>query len=103
MRLRTMPLPNVLPDAHSETLDVSKNEFRLSQIGTGELPNERREVLLDALGNGIDDPPSFPLILDQVRVPEEPKLVGNAGLRHVQDERQLADAEVTLHEEKEDP
>jgi hypothetical protein len=51
-------------------------------------------------GNPIDHPPALPDVLDQIGVSKDPKLVGDSGLLHFQDENELANAEVPLHEEQ---
>jgi hypothetical protein len=77
MRFRLAALPEVLPETQIETIDISGEEFRLSGVGTGEPPEQRLEVFPRALRDRIDDPSSIPLVLNQVRVPEQPELVGN--------------------------
>ncbi|MCK7534241.1 MAG: hypothetical protein MZV63_26075 [Marinilabiliales bacterium] len=54
-------------------------------------------------GNPVNDPLAVPDVLDQPGVPEDPELMGNARLGHPEDKHKLADAEVALEQEPDDP
>jgi len=68
MRIRLAALTKIFPETQIETIDISGKELRLSRIGTGEPPKQRLEVFSSALRDCVNDPPSLPLILHQVRV-----------------------------------
>jgi len=64
---------------------------------------ERGDRRPDVVRKTIDDPLPVPDVFHEAGVPEDPELMGNAGLSHLQDEHELADAEVPLKEQPDDP
>ncbi|MCK7525707.1 MAG: hypothetical protein MZV64_52920 [Ignavibacteriales bacterium] len=82
MRFRLAVLPEVLPEAQSRA-----DRYLGGRSSDSSEVRDRRAAGAKARGlsscsrrDRVDDPSSIPLVLDQVRVPEEPELVGNPGL-----------------------
>jgi hypothetical protein len=96
-------VPDIFLDTGLESLGVCVDLRGAPEPGL-QLPVEDRvQDTAPVLGNPIDHPPALPNVLDKVRVPEDPELVGDPGLLHFQDEDELANAEVPLHEEQDKP
>jgi hypothetical protein len=96
-------LPNVFFEAEPEAFDVAEDFLRPSDFFLEVEIDQRHQGLSEGVGDPVDDPFSVSCVLDQVRVAQNPELMGNPRLLHVEDIHQLADAEIPFKEEPDDP
>jgi hypothetical protein len=71
--------------------------------GLEDLLEHELETFPDLPRNPVDDPFACPDILRQAGIPEDTQLMGNPGLLHLEDKQKLADTEVSLQQETENP
>jgi hypothetical protein len=95
-------LPDLFLQAEVDPPGVPDNLADILRPGFEDLVKHLPKALSDLMRNPVDDPFSLPDVFGQVGIPEDAELVGNARLLHLEDEHELADAEVSPQKKPED-